>query len=308
MKKIFSLFLLIMTLSMIVNNVAYANKKDTENFSFFCNVDTVVNEDCNNIICNYRYVFNDGTKFDVSDTQALNSSTISLVDGKKFHTDVNFINKSGKIFVPLYKLDQLVDLDVEYDASLKEISISSKDTVMVLNLYNKKATMGKVDIEIDEEPIIENNIIYIPFRTVLEEFKFDINYYNFQYINLIQRSSIISIDQKVDLEAISKKKAENLVKEDMNIALGNFRNNYKKIYSPDEDNLKKAYEDLQSEIDTITFVKEFSRYYIFDGPYNIFFDRYTGEIYFLIFDIDYSELKPIDIQDPKIFEKKFMVN
>lgn len=89
-----------------------------------------------------------------------------------------YINKRGKIMIPLRKSLEAIGADVKFDDS-GYIVIVEKDGITVhISIGEKKLYVNGKNVKTDTEAILKDNRIYIPLRTIFEAFGYDIDWHN----------------------------------------------------------------------------------------------------------------------------------
>ncbi|WP_353094114.1 copper amine oxidase N-terminal domain-containing protein [Tissierella praeacuta] len=303
MKRV-SLFVLFILVGIMNMNFVEAENITVADLSFYCEHDMkeIAPQE---LISTYEYFFQDGTKLDIS---YLNPAMLLLINGRRYETNVGLVNRDNIILAPIVRLSEILGWTVNQVEENNKFIISSNDSKIILEINNKVANINGEEYEMQVSPLIMHDLIYVPLRFVCEIMELNVGYYNSSDIDLIAHSSIITIDSKLDILPISYENAYSYLKNNLESAYNNFEQNYMILYNPDEDLLKNVSSHLRKNINNLKFIEEFSRYYIFEGPYTIYFDKYTNDVYFNIIDISFSELKKIKFDYPRLFEYGYMVN
>lgn len=308
MKKFYLfLFILFFLMETIGINFVEADSISLKDFSFYCEHD-VKEVGYQDLLGVYKYIFSDGTKLDVSDMSYLNPFVIFLIDGFKYETNINSINENNITLVPVVKLSDILDWKLEWVKENDDFIINSINSKIRLKVNSDIASVNGEKFKMETSPVIIHDLVYIPLRFVCEKMGLEIKYYNHSEIDLFKHSSIITIDSKLDIPYISQEEAYRYLKSNLDNAFNAFEQNFKMLYDPDETLLKDVSSSLRENINNLKFTKDFSRYYVFKGPYTIYLDKYTSDVYFNIIDVSFSEVKKIKFDDPKLFEYNYMVN
>lgn len=308
MKKFYLfLFILFFLMETIGVNFVKAEGVFLEDFSFYCEHD-MKESGHQDLLGVYKYIFLDGTKLDISDMSYLNPAVILLIDGSKYETNINVINENNITLVPVSKLSDILGWKLEWVKENDDFIINSINSKIKLKVNSDIVNVNGENCKMETSPIVIHDLVYIPLRFVCEKMGFEIKYYSPSEIDLFKHSSVITIDSKLGIPYISQEEAYRYLKSNLENAFNNFEQNFKKLYNPNEVLLKDVSSRLRENINNLKFAQNYSRYYVFKGPYTIYFDKYTSDVYFNIVDISFSELKKIKFDDPKLFEYNYMVN
>ena len=100
------------------------------------------------------------------------------VSGKASTIDVApFIDKSsGRTLVPVRFISEALGFDVTYNEKTKEVTIRNNDTVVVIKIGSKIATVNGKSVTLDVAPVIQNGRTFVPVRFISETMGFKVEW------------------------------------------------------------------------------------------------------------------------------------
>lgn len=116
------------------------------------------------------------------------------IDGVEFETGESFYDFSNTTLVPMREFFEKLGANLEWDANIKKITATSKDTSVELIINSKIAKINGKDQTLSAEAKIINDQTYVPLRFVAEALMYEVDW-NREF-------NIISI---IDMKAINKK-------------------------------------------------------------------------------------------------------
>ncbi|MHC1723552.1 MAG: stalk domain-containing protein [Aminipila sp.] len=252
------------------------------------------------------YTFPDGTK--TFNTYG-NAKTVVMINGT-FAPDIEVKIIDKVLMVPIKNIcDKL-----EIKANLTEknnITIENKDKhlMVTFKVNDSVALVNNERITMESSPQLVDNTIYVPWMSIYDKLNITTKYYNPTRSHLFSLNSLITIDQEPNQPYMSKDEAFKYLKDNLNIASNHFKENYKKLYNPDNNRLNSMEKELKKNISNVKFVSSISKYYIFTGHnYTMFVDKYNKDVYFNTPAIASRTIKKIKFDDPTLFEYGYMVD
>ncbi len=284
-----AIFCLIFMLSIKV----YAITGDPQ-ITYFRNIGNNI-EDIDN--WKFEFTFSNNEKVTLKNSD---SYTFLMINGTII-PNVNLPIINGRTYVPLRVLSTELGMTVKWNQKEKVVSISKGDILITI-----AANKNNPDVK------FINDSIYIYFKLMKDNFPVELEYRPssseaYDPFHIL-RHPVVIIDEKMNTESLTKSQAVKLTKNKLLEGYVNFVNNKK--YNPGEYGKERANDEmsrLKNDIENICYINEISRYYILGGPYLTIIDKYTGEIYFLRYWINKSEIKKIDINNPEIFANKYFI-
>jgi len=101
-----------------------------------------------------------------------------VADGVKITSDVSPVNKAGTVIVPVRVIAEALGAMVSYDATKKEVTVTSAAKTIVLKIGSKTAIVNGVPMTMLAAAEIINSRTLIPLRFVSETMGADVSYAN----------------------------------------------------------------------------------------------------------------------------------
>ncbi len=310
MKRIYGI-LVVVGIILIMKTNTYASPVKTEKSNFeFDNQDININKLDEDLKWEHQYMFPNGSNYIITDIEKNLGNKIILLNGREFKTNINLINKNNRVFIPLYKISEVFPVKLEKVNNEDEYIIRGENGNLRFKLGSSSLNKDGRDIEIKEEIIKEDGLIYCPLRSIAENLGYEVTYHNYKNDgrDLIYFTGIIAIDEKTNRDFMSKGKAYKILSEKLKEGYDSFPENFKNLYKPDDIVIENTAKSLKKDIDEMAYIKDFSHYYVYKGPYTIYFDKYNGDIFFHTVKIAGSDLKKVNFEDEKLFEYGYMVD
>jgi hypothetical protein len=105
-------------------------------------------------------------------------SITAYLNGKATALDAApFIDKSsGRTLVPIRFVSEALGFNVAYNEKTKEVTIRNNDTVVVIRIGSKIATVNGKNITLDVAPVIQNGRTFVPVRFISETTGFKVEW------------------------------------------------------------------------------------------------------------------------------------
>ncbi|MEA4988133.1 MAG: copper amine oxidase N-terminal domain-containing protein [Anaerovorax sp.] len=203
------------------------------------------------------------------------------------YPDIKVVN--GRTLVPLRTVSELLDAQVDWNEKNKTIAITGVDIKIHLTINSTKADINDVVKTLDAPPFISDGKTYVPVRFIAEALSADVGYV-----------SNLNADSALEASDGTGKAERNICvitieKPDKNISVYSIDEGLAKVKEASVEEYKLLLEmnknipvftSYQKDYDANDIVytnQTCGRYYIyrlaaFPG-FNIFFNKYTGEIY-----------------------------
>ncbi len=254
-----------------------------------------------------------------------NQAPLLFIDGSHI-SDYEVIVRDDYSLIPVRVITEKFGATVDWNGESRQIVIQKGLTNITLTIDGTIALVNGEAMELDYPAIIHEDLTYVPLRFITESFDATITYApklteatEFYYDtnmpltpknSLIREFANIIIDQPVSQKAITFAEASTKVKDLCMEGLENFSEALVASLvtaGEDEKRFDSDIAKVEYEIQRMKFIDEVSRYYKYTiGAYDILFDKYTGDAYFVIHDSTYS-IKKIDVNDPSLYTRIFFV-
>jgi len=105
-------------------------------------------------------------------------STVAYVNGEMKTLDAPpFIDpKTNRTLVPVRFISEAFGADVQWDGSLKVVTITLNGKVIRLQVGNTQAIVGGTFVSLDQPPVIVNKRTFVPIRFIAEAFGADVQW------------------------------------------------------------------------------------------------------------------------------------
>lgn len=253
------------------------------------------------------YTFPDGTKTFNTDGDA---KTVVMINGT-FAPDIEVKIIDKVLMVPIKNICDKLEIKANLTDKNNKITIENKNKNLTITfkVNDAVALVNNKKITMESSPQLVDNTIYVPWMSIYDKLNITTKYYNPASSHLFSLNALITIDQESNQPYMSKDEAFKYLKDNLNVASTHFKENFKKLYNPDNDRLNSTEKELKENISNVKFVSSISKYYIFRGHYyTMFVDKYNKDVYFNIPAIASRTIKKINFDDPTLFEYSYMVD
>lgn len=242
--------------------------------------------------------------------QDIDSSFKALYVNGSLIYNPSIITQNNRTLIPIRLVSENLGATVSWDDKSRTVTIKNDIVEIKLVIDKTDAKIDKKNVILDVAPKIYNNYTYLPLRFVSETLNSEVYYYD---PNIDDKSKgimygipTVFVDTRIiNPKLISKEEAKTNIMKQCSEGLVNFKSNFKINYSllADMPNLDDIFNSIQESINNIEFKCNVSRFYKFSGPYDVLFDKYSGDIFFI--DIGrITTVKALDINAKDLYISK----
>lgn len=242
-------------------------------------------------------------------------------------TDYDVMIRNERALVPIRFISGGLGGAVDWDGKEAKVTIEKGQDKIVLFINKDKAVVNGKETTLDHVVVLHNDLTYVPLRLISENlgaivtyaprFATEYDYYYDTQMPISPASTIIRdfpnimIDEPYDFDdLLRKEEAMEKVKEVCKVGLENFGKSLKEnlVASGEEPNrFDPDLKGIEKEINRMLYIGEVSRYYKFTiGPYDILYDRYNHNIFFLKYSSG-TIIEKIDVNNPSLYIPVFIV-
>lgn len=307
MKKISLIFLLMVTLLIVNTNSIYGVALDKGNpvADYYHDFIHLANGKRVELSGDYTALFMNGT----------------LV------TDYDVMIRNERALVPIRFISEGLGAFVDWDGKEGKVTIEKGQDKIVLFINKNKAVVSEQEATLDHVVVLHNDLTYVPLRFVSENLGATVTYtpglgteYDYYYDTempispantIIRDFPNIIIDEPYDFDNVfTKEEAMERVKAKCKEGLENFAKNIKENLAAsgeDPNRLDLDFISIEKEINRMLYIGQVSRYYKFTiGPYDILYDRYNHNIFFLKYSSG-TIIEEINVNNPSLYIPVFIV-
>ncbi|HHX62972.1 MAG TPA: copper amine oxidase N-terminal domain-containing protein [Epulopiscium sp.] len=104
-------------------------------------------------------------------------STLAWIDGEEYTLTALPKVIGGSTYLPLrFMTDKLLEADLNWIPATKEIEITKNNKRFKLKIGSKEAFINDTKVGLQNTPIIDNNVTYLPLRSVADLFEIETDY------------------------------------------------------------------------------------------------------------------------------------
>lgn len=249
----------------------------------------------------YEYMYDENTdkelyKIKLNDNEEINiegNMCIVMVNGDVIKS-VLYREYEDEAVFPVRDLFEGMNYTVEWDAQMKNVIIYGDG-------INEHIAGGNY--------IILNDRAYINARGLNNIAGYRAELKNYPYIvdndYAVFRCPILTMDNFDEDETITAERAKMSLKTDLETAFENFKNS--SGYCDGSSDSVFVINEIEKSISNIQLIDEISKYRVFRGPYTIYADKVTGEMYYSIWRVHRCCIKKLDFNDPDLFVMNYFV-
>jgi len=224
----------------------------------------------------------DGSQWVTTDLLTPGSPIRLLMINGGFVPSAQIIVQNDRTLVPLRVISETLGAQVDWNADLRAVTVTSTDTTIVLTIGSLQATVNGQAVALDTAPAIYSDRTYVPLRFIAEVMNAQVDYtdkfndtpkgslagYNLGIVTIEKTADKPKFTQDQGLAAVKAASAATYsdLKDYLKANGTTFTAN-----SPDYDSQK------------ISYINTFGRYYVYRlagfEDFNILYDSYTGDIF-----------------------------
>ncbi len=224
--------------------------------------------------------------------------------------------KNENIFLPIRKISETLGFNVEWNKEFAEAYLINDNMKITVRPNDSTIEVNDLTINLEDVPYIVDDTMYVPLSFFDQYTNTVVSYYDGDFQNsqnsLVQWREAIHIDYVVDENNIlTKNEALEYIKVACLNGLDNFKitTTEKLIKETGEDRFKDEYVYIEDAINSIEFLGEIERFYIYDmSVYRVLYDKVTEKFYFNYTLSQYEFTVEFDEQSTELYWHRFLVD
>lgn len=242
-------------------------------------------------------------------------------------TDYNIMIRNEQALVPIRFISEQLGATVDWNGKEGQVTIEKGQNKIILTINKNKVVVSGEEAILDHVVVLHDDLTYVPLRFISENlgatvtdaprFGTEYDYYYDTEMPISPADTIIRdfpniiIDEPYDFDGgLTEDEAMERVKAKCKEGLENFAKSIKENLAAsgeDPNRLDPDFKGIEKEINRMLYIGQVSRYYKFTiGPYDILYDRYNHNIFFLKYSSG-TIIEKINVNNPSLYTPIFIV-
>lgn len=207
---------------------------------------------------------------------------------------VIYIKYNDNIVFPVRELFEKMGYTVRWNSYIKTVNIYRGELNEAVNYENY---------------FIIGNRAYLKAATLNNMFGYRAEIKNYPYDvdrdYAVFGCPVLVLDNFNESEITTAERAKELLKSNLKTAFEKFK--ISSEYCDGSSNAEFMLNEIKNSIDNIEVIDDISKYWVFRGPYVIYVDKVTGDLYYSVWRVHKCSVKKLNFNDDDLFVMNYFV-